>query len=117
MYKGEAYDSRVTFIRLELFYTNFGITTDFRLLAWKQLITYRDKENALNKRMAGELEDGQAGDAFAAVILKTCGFDGSNVYANTQMNLLSIGESKTGSSSAKTVRVRKTQELEHASGK
>lgn len=43
----------------------------------KQLITYRDKEEALNRRMAGEKlpVPAEAGEAFAEVILKACAYD------------------------------------------
>ena len=66
MYKGDSYDARVDnhnrlpFISLE-----------------KQLITYRDKENALNRRMTGEAlpDPVEAGDELSKVILKACAYN------------------------------------------
>ena len=95
------------------------VSKDVQDITKKQLITYRDKENALNKRMAGEKlpRPAEAGDAFAEVILKACAFDREERYANAEEFREALERVKTGSSSAKTVHVRKTQELEHAPGK
>ena len=43
----------------------------------KQLITYRDKENALNRRMSGENppRPAEAGEGLADIILKACAYD------------------------------------------
>lgn len=43
----------------------------------KQFITYRDKENALNKRVAGEQMSApvDAGTQFARIIMKACAYD------------------------------------------
>ena len=69
--------------------------------------------------MAGEKlpRPAEAGDAFAEVILKACAFDREERYANAEEFREALERVKTGSSSAKTVHVRKTQELEHAPGK
>ena len=105
---------------MELFYTNFGITTDFRLLSLeKQLITYRDKENALNKRMTGEKlpRQAEAGDAFAEVILKACAFDREERYANAEEFREALERVKQEVHLQKQCMYVKTQELEHAPGK
>lgn len=69
--------------------------------------------------MAGEKlpRPAEAGDAFAEVILKACAFDREERYANAVEFREALERVKTGSSSAKTAHVRKTQELEHAPGK
>lgn len=48
----------------------------------KQLITYRDKENALTRRMSGEAlpPPVDAGEDFAGVILKACAYDREERY-------------------------------------
>ena len=48
----------------------------------KQLITYRDKENALTRRMSGETPPPpvDAGEAFGSVILKACAYDAKERY-------------------------------------
>ena len=48
----------------------------------KQLITYRDKENALTRRMSGETPPApvDAGEAFGSVILKACAYDAKERY-------------------------------------
>ena len=120
MYKGEAYDSRVDIYSLGIVLYKLRNHNRLPFISLeKQLITYRDKENALNKRMAGEKlpRPAEAGDAFAEVILKACAFDREERYANAEEFREVLERVKTGSSSAKTVHVRKTQELEHAPGK
>ena len=120
MYKGEAYDSRVDIYSLGIVLYKLRNHNRLPFISLeKQLITYRDKENALNKRMTGEKlpRPAEAGDAFAEVILKACAFDREERYANAEEFREALERVKTGSSSAKTVHVRKTQELEHAPGK
>lgn len=120
MYKGGAYDSRVDIYSLGIVLYKLRNHNRLPFISLeKQLITYRDKENALNKRMAGEKlpRPAEAGDAFAEVILKACAFDREERYANAEEFREALERVKTGSSSAKTVHVRKTQELEHAPGK
>ena len=120
IYKGEKYDSSIDIYSLGIVLYKLMNQNRLPFLSLdKQLITYRDKENALNKRMAGEKlpRPAEAGDAFAEVILKACAFDREERYANAEEFREALERVKTGSSSAKTVRVRKTQELEHAPGK
>ena len=52
----------------------------------KQLITYRDKEEALNRRMAGEElpPPAEAGEAFADVILRACAYDRHDRYESAE---------------------------------
>lgn len=113
MYKGEAYDSRVDIYSLGIVLYKLRNHNRLPFISLeKQLITYRDKENALNKRMAGEKlpRPAEAGDAFAEVILKACAFEREERYANAE-------EFREALERVKTVHVRKTQELEHAPGK
>ena len=120
IYKGEKYDSSIDIYSLGIVLYKLMNQNRLPFLSLdKQLITYRDKENALNKRMAGEKlpRPAEAGDAFAEVILKACAFDREERYANAEEFREALERVKTGSSSAKTVHVRKTQELEHAPGK
>ena len=87
MYKGEAYDSRVDIYSLGIVLYKLRNQNRLPFISLeKQLITYRDKENALNKRMAGEKlpRPAEAGDAFAEVILKACAFDREERYANAK---------------------------------
>lgn len=110
MYKGEAYDSRVDIYSLGIVLYKLRNHNRLPFISLeKQLITYRDKENALNKRMAGEKlpRPAEAGDAFAEVILKACAFDREERYANAEEFREALERVKTGSSSAKTVHVRK----------
>lgn len=77
MYRGEVYDNRVDIysLGLVLYKLRNNNRMPFMNLE-KQLITYRDKELALSKRMSGEQMQPpiQAGDEFAQVILKACAF-------------------------------------------
>ena len=59
-----------------------GETYDGRASLDKQLITYRDKENALEKRMAGEElpPPAEADEALAGIILKACAYDPEERY-------------------------------------
>lgn len=77
MYRGEVYDNRADIysLGLVLYKLRNNNRMPFMNLE-KQLITYRDKELALAKRMSGEQMQPpiQAGDEFAQVILKACAF-------------------------------------------
>ena len=54
----------------------------------KQLITYRDKENALTRRMSGEElpAPAEAADGLAKVILKACAYRRENRYQTPERN-------------------------------
>ena len=99
MYKGEAYDSRVDIYSLGIVLYKLRNHNRLPFISLeKQLITYRDKENALNKRMAGEKlpRPAEAGDAFAEVILKACAFDREERYANAEEFREALERVKTG---------------------
>ena len=87
MYKGEAYDARVDIYSLGIVLYKLRNHNRLPFISLeKQLITYRDKENALNKRMAGEQlpKPAEASDALARVILKACAYDRKERYANAE---------------------------------
>lgn len=85
MYKGEAYDSRVDIYSLGIVLYKLRNRNRLPFLNLeKQLITYRDKENALTRRMSGEPlpKPGEALDDFAEIILKACAYDREERYQN-----------------------------------
>lgn len=87
MYRGEKYDSRVDIYSLGIML--YKLRNHNRLPFMdleKQLITYRDKENALNKRMSGEILPApvDAGEDLAAVILKACAYDCEERYTTAE---------------------------------
>lgn len=87
MYRGEAYDRRADLYSLGIMLYKLCNHNRLPFLSLeKQLITYHDKENALNKRMAGEQlpppED--AAPAFGAVILRACAFQMQDRYQSAQ---------------------------------
>ena len=83
MYRGEKYDSRVDIYALGLvLYKLMNHNRLPFLNLEKQLITYRDKENALTRRMSGEKPPGpaDAGEEFGEIILKACAYDPQERY-------------------------------------
>ena len=83
MYRGEKYDSRVDIYALGLvLYKLMNHNRLPFLNLEKQLITYRDKENALTRRMSGEVpaDPADAGKEFAEIILKACAYDPKERY-------------------------------------
>lgn len=77
MYRGEAYDRRADIYSLGL--VLFKLMNHNRLPFLnleKQLITYRDKENAQARRMSGEAvpKPAQAGERFGEIIRKACAY-------------------------------------------
>ena len=83
MYKGEEYDARVDIYSLGI--VLYKLCNHNRLpfiSLQKQLITYHDKENALNRRMAGEElpMPAQADNTLGEVILKACAYDRDERY-------------------------------------
>ena len=87
MYRGEAYDARVDIYSLGLVLYKLRNHNRLPFISLKkQLITYRDKEEALNRRMAGEKlpVPAEAGEAFAEVILKACAYDRHDRYESAE---------------------------------
>lgn len=77
MYRGEAYDIRVDIYSLGLVLYKLLNHNRLPFLSLeKQLITYRDKENALGKRMSGEemTLPVDAGEGFGQIIRKACAY-------------------------------------------
>lgn len=87
MYRGENYDARVDIYALGIVLYKLRNYNRLPFISLqKQLITYRDKETALNRRMAGEKlpRPAEAGTAFAEVILKACAYDREERYASAE---------------------------------
>ena len=87
MYRGEKYDGRVDIYSLGIMLYKLRNHNRLPFLNLeKQLITYRDKENALNRRMSGEElpVPADAGDGFAQVILKACAYDCRERYSSAE---------------------------------
>lgn len=87
MYKGEEYDARVDIYSLGI--VLYKLCNHNRLpfiSLQKQLITYHDKENALNRRMAGEElpMPAQADAILGGVILKACAYDRDERYQTAE---------------------------------
>lgn len=83
MYKGEAYDNRVDIYSLGIVLYKLRNHNRIPFINLeKQLITYRDKENALTRRMSGEALPApvDAGEDLAGVILKACAYDREERY-------------------------------------
>lgn len=77
IYKGEKYDSSVDIYSLGIVLYRLMNQNRLPFLSLdKQLITYRDKESALARRMAGEKipAPSKASAAFARIILKACAY-------------------------------------------
>lgn len=87
MYRGEAYDARVDIYSLGIVLYKLRNHNRLPFISLKkQLITYRDKEEALNRRMAGEKlpVPAEAGEAFTEVILKACAYDRHDRYESAE---------------------------------
>ena len=87
MYRGEAYDARVDIYSLGIVLYKLRNHNRLPFISLKkQLITYRDKEEALNRRMEGEKlpVPAEAGEAFAEVIFKACAYDRHDRYESAE---------------------------------
>ena len=99
MYKGEKYDSRVDIYSLGI--VLYKLMNHNRLPFMnleKQFITYRDKENALNKSMSGEqmAPPAEAGKLFGQIILKACAFDPDERYQTPEEFYRALDDLKNG---------------------
>ena len=99
MYKGEKYDSRVDIYSLGI--VLYKLMNHNRLPFMnleKQFITYRDKENALTKRMSGERMacPADAGELFGKIILKACAFDPEQRYQTPEEFYRVLDDLKNG---------------------
>lgn len=99
MYRGEKYDSSVDIYSLGIvMYKLMNYNRLPFLSLEKQLITYRDKENALSKRMSGETLPlpAQASGAFAAIILKACAYHPEDRYKCPEELLCDLEDLQSG---------------------
>lgn len=87
MYRGEQYDSRADIYSLGIVLYKLRNHNRLPFLNLnKQLITYRDKENALTRRMSGENPSVpiDASEGLAKVILKACAYNVEERYASAE---------------------------------
>ena len=88
MYRGEAYDSSVDLYSLGIVLYKLMNRNRLPFLSLdKQLITFHDKENALNRRMSGELlpRPVDASEELSEIILRACAFDIKERYQDPEM--------------------------------
>ena len=120
MYKGEKYDSRVDIYSLGIVLYKLMNHNRLPFMSLeKQFITYRDKENALNKRIAGEQMSApaDAGAQFARIILKACAHDPAQRYQTPEEFYRALDDLKNGRIIQKTQiqkNVPKTEKTEKA---
>lgn len=110
MYKGEKYDSRVDIYSLGLVLYKLMNHNRLPFMSLeKQFITYRDKENALNKRIAGEKMNApaDAGALLAQIILKACAYDPSERYQTPEEFYRALDDLKNGRSAVQNKAVQK----------
>ena len=115
MYKGEKYDSRVDIYSLGIVLYKLMNHNRLPFMSLeKQFITYRDKENALNKRIAGEpmSAPADAGALFAHIILKACAYDPAERYQTPEEFYRALDDLKNGrlSERARTAGSVRTQQ-------
>ena len=87
IYKGEKYDGSIDIYSLGIvLYKLMNLNRLPFLSLDKQLITYRDKENALTRRMAGEEMPAPAAASreFAHIILKACAYHPERRYQDPE---------------------------------
>ena len=87
IYKGEKYDGSIDIYSLGIvLYKLMNLNRLPFLSLDKQLITYRDKENALTRRMAGEEMPAPAAASreFAHIILKACAYHPEKRYQDPE---------------------------------
>lgn len=116
MYKGEKYDSRVDIYSLGIVLYKLMNHNRLPFMSLeKQFITYRDKENALNKRVAGEKMSApaDAGELFAQIILKACAYDPAERYQTPEEFYHALDDLKNG----RTVKKRQISQSEMPSSK
>ena len=102
MYKGKKYDSRVDIYSLGIVLYRLMNHNRLPFMSLeKQFITYRDKENALNKRVAGEQMSipVDAGEQFARIILKACAYDPAQRYQTPEELYGALDDLKNGRAS------------------
>lgn len=114
MYRGETYDYRADIYSLGI--VMYKLLNHNRLPFLnleKQFITYRDKENALTRRMSGEEfpKPADAGRGMAAVIEKACAYDPGERYETPEEFRKALEYLQEGKKSAEEKTVKRAQEL------
>lgn len=87
MYKGENYDHRVDIYSLGIVLYKLRNHNRLPFISLgKQLITYRDKESALTRRMSGEElpAPAEAGDGLSQIICKACAYRREDRYQTAE---------------------------------
>ena len=99
MYRGDPYDSSVDIYSLGI--VLYKLMNRNRLPFMdlgKQLITYRDKENAISRRMNGELlpRPADASPELAEIILRACAYDVRERYQDPEMMRVDLERLRRG---------------------
>ena len=112
MYKGEKYDSGVDIYSLGIVLYRLMNRNRLPFMSLeKQFITYRDKENALNKRIAGDKmpAPADAGEIFAGIILKACAYNPAQRYQTPEELYRALDDLKNGRTAVMQKRTEKVR--------
>lgn len=99
MYRGEQYDRRADIYSLGIVLYKLRNRNRLPFLNLeKQLITYRDKENALTRRMSGEglPKPAEAGEEFSRIIRKACAYCPEDRFQDAQTFRKALEDIKYG---------------------
>ncbi len=110
MYKGEKYDSGVDIYSLGIVLYRLMNRNRLPFMSLeKQFITYRDKESALNKRIAGEKmpAPADAGEIFAGIILKACAYNPAQRYQTPEELYRALDDLQNGRTAVTQKRTEK----------
>lgn len=120
MYKGERYDKSVDIYSLGIVLYKIMNRNRLPFLNLdKQLITYRDKETALTKRMSGEELPlpAEAGKEFGEIIRKACAYEPKNRYASPEAFCRALEDLYEGRKKPEAFRRKQEPEIKEAPSK